>query len=68
MGLEALGLGQPVDVPGHLALKGCAGGEIDDVPAPHAVKMVVVFGKVLGQFESRELVVGGDAPDQSRIL
>ena len=43
-----------------------AGGErhVDDFAAVDAQQMVVVLGKVFGQLEPGEFVVGGDPPDE----
>jgi hypothetical protein len=63
--LEPFGFGELVDGFGYGSFEGGGGGDVDDFAAVGAEEVVVVFGEVLGQLEPGELVMGGDAPNDS---
>ena len=65
---KSLGVGQAVQLFGNGAFERGRWCDVAHLSAPRTQEMVVVFGEVLGQLETGELVVGGDASDDPGSL
>src|SRR5262249_35900275 len=65
VGLEAFSVGEFGDGAGDLLFEVGWQGHVGDLAAVDAQQVVVVLGKIFGQFEARVFVVGGDPPDES---
>ena len=61
--MEALGFDEIIDGVGDRALEVGSECEVDDFATIDAQEMVVVFGEVLREFETREIVVSSDPSD-----
>jgi len=68
VGLESLGFGEAIELPGDGAFESLRRWNVAHLPATRTQEMVMVFGEILGQLEPREFVVGSDAPDDSGRL
>ena len=65
VGSESLGVGEVIKLLGDGLLERRGWGDVGDLPAVRAKEMMVVFGQVLGELETRELVIGRNAPNDA---